>query len=102
MHIYGWQEAPHYTKAQKHNSNCLRTNRIYTKKDKIKYSYHVPVVRGPGDIRVSRAEIFYGSTATKKGAANNIRWVVNPWFVGLQPDHLTLDVPEEGTWETIG
>ena len=49
----------------------------------------------------SRAEILHGSTATKNGVANNIRWVVNPWFVGLQPDHLTLDVPEEGTWETI-
>ena len=88
-------------KAQKHNSNCLKTNNIYTKKDKIKYGPHTPAVCGPGDIRVSRAEILHGSTATKKGVANNIRWVVNLWFVGLQPDHLNLDVLEEGTWETI-
>ena len=60
-------------KAQKYNSNCLRTNRIYTKKYKIKYGSHVPVVCGPGDIRVSRAEILHGSTTTKKGVANNIR-----------------------------
>ena len=40
-------------KAQKHNSNCLRTNRIYTKKDKLKYGSYVPTVCGPGDIRIS-------------------------------------------------
>ena len=43
--------------AQKHNSNCLKTNKIYTKKAKIKHGPHTPAVCGPGDIRVSRAEI---------------------------------------------
>ena len=90
-------------KEQKAKSNYLRTNRIYTMKDKISYGSHVPIVCGPGDIRVSKAEILHGSTATgtKKAVAHNIRYVVNPWFVGVQPDHLTLDVPQEGTWETI-
>ena len=27
--------------------------------------------------------------------------MVNPWFVVIQPDHETLDVPECGTWSTL-
>ena len=61
----------------------------------------MPVVCVPGAIDVSKAEILHRSTSTKKGVTNNIICVVNPWFVDLQPDHLTLDVPEAHTWETF-
>lgn len=61
----------------------------------------MPVVYGPGNIDVSGAEILLVSSATKQGLANDFRQVVNIQFVGLQLDHLTLDLTEEGTWETI-
>ena len=54
-----------------------------------------------GDIRLSRAEIIHGSNSNKDGRAETERWVVNPWFVAIQPDHETLDVPECGTWSTL-
>ena len=27
--------------------------------------------------------------------------MVNPWFVGIQSDHETTDIPESGSWSTI-
>ena len=39
--------------------------------------------------------------ANKKGLAESIRWVVNPWFIGIQDDHETPDVPESGTWSSV-
>lgn len=84
-----------------HKGNCTKTNEIYSKADEQKYGKLVPCVCGPGDIRVSRPEILHGSTANKDGYAESQRWVVNPWFVGIQDDHETLDVPESGTWASI-
>ena len=66
-----------------------------------KYGRLVPAVCGAGDIRVSRPEILHGSTANKEGLAESSHWVMNPWFVGVQDDHETLDVPESGTWSSV-
>ena len=85
-----------------HSTNCLKTNDIYLSSDKKKYGNFIPAVCGPGDIRVSRAEIIHGSISNKEGKAETERWVVNPWFVAIQPDHETLDVQECGTWTTLG
>ena len=30
-----------------------------------------------------------------------VRWVVNPWFVGVQPDHETTDIMESWTWSQL-
>ena len=47
---------------------------------------------------MSRTEIIHGSAGNKEGKAETTRWVINPWFVAIRPDHGTLDVPECGTW----
>lgn len=101
-----WQEVLERDNARRdlanHSGNCLKTNDVFTAEDKEKYGDFVPAVCGPGDIRISRAEIIHGSAADKEGkAGDERRWVVNPWFVAIQPDHDTLDVPECGTWATI-
>jgi hypothetical protein len=33
--------------------------------------------------------------------AESTRWVVNPWFVWIQSDHETLDIPESGSWSEV-
>ena len=87
-------------KIQDHNGNCLKTSDIYTAQDQKKYGAPVPVVCSPGDIRISRPEILHGSGSSKmNGVAKTKRIVVNPWFVGIQEDHSTLDIPESGSWE---
>ena len=88
-------------KVSNHNGNCLKTNDIFTASDKKVYSDFIPAICGPGDIRISRAEIIYGSASNKQGRADSIRWVVNPCFVAIQADHETLDVPECGTWTSV-
>ncbi|KAF8453402.1 hypothetical protein BDZ91DRAFT_808010 [Kalaharituber pfeilii] len=84
-----------------HNGNTLKTDGIFTAGDKLKYGDFVPAICGPGDIRISRPEIIHGSASNKAGKAETSRWVVNPWFVGIQDDHETLDVPESGSWTTV-
>ena len=53
------------------------------------------------DQNVSRPEIIHGSTSGKDGKSGGVRWVVNPWFVGIQADQETTDIPESGSWSTI-
>ena len=48
-----------------HNSNCLKTDDIYTPEDKKRYGDFIPAICGPGDIRISRADILHGSAACK-------------------------------------
>jgi hypothetical protein len=43
----------------------------------------------------------HGSAAEKDGKCSTRRWVVNPWFIAIQPDHETLDLPEVGTWSYL-
>lgn len=90
-----------FKRAINHNGNTLKTDDIYTPADAKKYGRLVPAVCGPGDIRISRPEVLHGSTANKDGVAESSRWVVNPWFVGIQDDHETLDVPEPGSWSSV-
>ena len=84
-----------------HSNNCLKTRKVYLLSYKKKYGDFVPAVCGPGDIRLSRAEIISGSNSNKAGRAETERWVVNLWFVAIQPDHETLDVLECGMWSTL-
>jgi hypothetical protein len=90
-----------FRRAVDHDGNTLKTDEIYTPADAKKYGKLVPAVCGPGDIRISRPEILHGSTANKDGVAESRRWVVNPWFVGVQDDNETLDVPESGSWSSV-
>ena len=87
--------------ASDHNSNCLKTNDLYQVEDQEKYGNLVPAVCGPCDIRVSRPEIIHSSTSVKDGKSGGMRWVVNPWFVGIDSDHETTDIPESGSGSTI-
>ena len=87
--------------ASDHNGNCLTTNDLYRVEDKEKYGNFVPAVCGPGDIRVSRPEIIHGSASGKDRKSGGMRWVLNPWFVGIQSDHETTDIPESRSWSTI-
>lgn len=57
----------------------------------------MPGVCGLEDIFVSGAEILYGTILTENGLANNIGWVVNPWFVSWQPDYHILEGVDEST-----
>ena len=84
-----------------HDGNTLKTDEIYTLADAKKYGKLVPVVCRPSDIRVSRPEILHRSTANKEGVAETSRCVVNPWFVGIQDDHETLDMPESRSWSSV-
>ena len=86
---------------EEHNSNCLKTRQVYLLADKKKYRDFVPAVCGPWDIELSRPEIIHGSNFNKAERAETARWVMNPWFVAIQPDHETLGVPEFGTWSTL-
>lgn len=89
-------------KLQDHRSNCLKTSDCYSPADIKKYGKPVPALCGPGDIRISRPEIMHGSGSKEtNGIATQKRIVVNPWFVGIQEDHSTLDVPESGSWEFL-
>jgi len=90
-----------FRRAINHDGNTLKTDEIYTPADAKKYGKLVPAVCRPGDIRISRPEILHGSTANKEGVAETSRWVVNPWFVGIQDAHETLDVPESGSWSSV-
>ncbi|KAF8472149.1 hypothetical protein BDZ91DRAFT_717333 [Kalaharituber pfeilii] len=86
---------------QEHDGNMHRTDRIYLPEDKEAYGELVPAICGPGDIRISKPEILHGSSSNSQGRAESKRWVVNPWFVGIQEDHSTLDIPESATWEVL-
>jgi len=83
------------------NGNTLKTDDIYTSADAKKYGKFVPVVCGPGDIRISRPEILHRSTSNKQGIVESNWRVVNPWFVSIQDDHETLDVSESGNWSSV-
>ena len=85
----------------RHSTNCLKTNDLFLPEDKKKYGDFVPAICDPGDIRVSRSEILHASLGNKKGKCSTVRWVVNPWFVGIQPDHETTDIMEAGTWSQL-
>ena len=85
-----------------HRGNCMKTSDIYTKRDKERYGEPVPVICSPGDVRISRPKIMHGSGSSKTdGIAKRNRIVVNLWFVGIQADHSTLDMPESGSWEFL-
>ena len=90
-----------FRRAINHDENTLKTDKIYMPADTKKYGRLVPAVCGPSDIRISRPEILHGSTANKDGVAETRCWVVNPWFVGVQDDHQTLNVPESGSWSSV-
>jgi len=51
-----------FRRALDHNGNTLKTDNIYTPADAKKYGKLVPVVCGPGNIRISRPEILHRST----------------------------------------
>ena len=51
-----------------HSTNCLKTQKVYLPADKKKYGDFVPAVYGPGDIRLSKAEIIHGSDSNKDGS----------------------------------
>ena len=87
--------------ATEHRANCLKTTDLYLAAEKAKYEGFRPQVYGPGDVRVSRSEILHGSTANKDGKAESMRWVVNTWFVGIQPDHEITEIPESESWSEI-
>ncbi|KAF8418898.1 hypothetical protein EV426DRAFT_539251 [Tirmania nivea] len=65
--------AAKFKKAINYDGNTLKTNDIYTPVDIYKYGKLVPAVYGPGDIRISRLEILYRSTANKNGIVET-RW----------------------------
>ena len=50
-----------------HSMNCLKTRKVYLPSDTKKYSNIVRAVCGPGDIRLSRAEIIPVRIPTKPG-----------------------------------
>ena len=58
-------------------------------------------VCGPNDIHLSWPEIIYDFTSGKDGGSGGMCWVVNPWFVRIQSDHETTDIPKCGSWSTI-
>ena len=84
-----------------YSTNCQKTRKVYLPTDKKKYSAFVPSVYCPVDISLSKAEIIHGSNSNKDGRAETERWVVNTWFVAIQPDHETLDMPECDTWSAL-
>ena len=60
-----------------HSTNCLKTRKVYLPDDKNKYGDFVPAVCGPGDIRLSKVEIIYGSNSNKDSRAETERRVIN-------------------------
>jgi hypothetical protein len=51
-----------------------------------------------GDIRITDPRLPHGSTSHPPGG---VRKTMLPWFVGIQPDHSTMEIPEMGVWEEI-
>ena len=84
-----------------HGGNCLKTNDMYLAGDRAKYGMFRPEVCVPGDVTVTRSEILHESTSNKDGKAESVPSVVNPWFVGIQPDHETTEIPESRTWSEL-
>jgi hypothetical protein len=85
----------------RHEGNCMRVDKIYRPEDRRDFGDWVPAICPPGGLRISRPEILHGSASLPNGRADCNRWVLNPWFVGIQKDHSALDIPECGTWEAV-
>jgi hypothetical protein len=47
-------------------------------------------------VRLSHPALSHGSTGCTK-----VRRTMLPWFVGIQEDHETLDMPDGGTWSQL-
>ena len=66
-----WNEAINRESTAKllddHSTKSLKTRKLFLLSDKMKYGDFVPAVCGPGDIRLSRAEIIHGSNFNKVG-----------------------------------
>jgi len=50
-----------------------------------------------GDVRISEPALPHSST----GPATRTRRTILLWFVGIQRDHETLDIPESGMWSEL-
>ncbi|KAK6523179.1 hypothetical protein TWF694_006074 [Orbilia ellipsospora] len=85
------------------NGNTAKMSDLYTKPMEDKYGKSIPIVCGPGDLRITNQAVIHGATATKNGSApgKKVRRVLNAWLVGMDDDHNTLEIPQLGNWETI-
>jgi hypothetical protein len=56
-----------------------------------------------GDLRASLPTVVHGSTGDKNGKApvGRVRRVLNSWFVGIEDDHETLEIAEDGPWSLL-
>ena len=73
---------------------------FYTEQDKDLYGDFKPALCQKGSIRISRPEVLYRSTEIL--SRGTIRRSVWPWYVGLQRDGYTLDMPESDDWKQLG
>ena len=89
------------SKIANHRTNCLKTNNVFTAADRAQYGDFQPAICGPRDIRLSRSEILYALLTDKRSKCFIVRWVVNPWFVGIQPNHKTTDIMESSSWSIV-
>ncbi|KAI5782405.1 hypothetical protein DFH27DRAFT_637468 [Peziza echinospora] len=90
---------PHAIHRKSHSevgSNCTKIDTIYLAEDEKDFGPFVPCICGPGDVRITRPEILHGSGINARERSEQRRYVVNPWWEGVQEDLQTTDIPESG------
>jgi len=89
------------TAKTEHRGNTTKCDTIYLKEDRKDFGDFAPCLCALGDIVISKPTIPHGSAAGKDKCGNSVRWVVNPWFVGIQADLCTTDIVECGDWSIL-
>lgn len=72
---------------------------VYTAADKETFGDFTAVPCQAGNIRVTHPLIPHGSNAAT--AESSIRATILPWFVGIEPDGLTLELPAGGNFDEL-
>lgn len=76
------------------------SNGAWCAEDEINFGAFTPSPCLAGEVRVTKPIVPHGSLWTPAGDSYRRRTML-PWFVGIEEDHATMEVPDMGTWEDL-
>ena len=83
--------------ARSSRSSTTDMKGMYTAEDCLKFGKPKPAPCPAWGIRLSQSDIIHGSTEE----GNQLRWVISPWFTGINEDHKSLENPDYMNWKEL-